>query len=164
MAEQLDRARLAKLMGMTTSDQDGEALNALRMANKLIAGAKLSWPEVLGFSSSTRQQPFEGFSYEAARKYSADFGDAMRGYNSTASNAFARAMQSEKADVAKHRVMLDEILKRDLGRGKRDHFLSIRRNHALTGAISTNHRAQIARAFYSQDGWDQPLGGENEKR
>ena len=79
-------------------------------------------------------------------------------YNTTASRAFERAMQSEKADIAKHRVMLDEILKRELPRPKREHFLSIQREHVRTGAISTNHRAQIARAFYSQDGWDRPLG------
>lgn len=34
-------------MLMTTSDSDGEALNALRMANKLLAAEALRWPDVL---------------------------------------------------------------------------------------------------------------------
>lgn len=49
----IDRARLSKLMGLTTSVHDGEALNALRMANKMLSEAKLSWFEVLG-SPTTR--------------------------------------------------------------------------------------------------------------
>lgn len=44
----MDRERLTKLLAMTTSDNDGEALNALRMANKLLAAEQLTWEEVLG--------------------------------------------------------------------------------------------------------------------
>lgn len=44
----MDLDRLAKLMGLTTSDQDGEALNAIRMANKLLAAEKTTWSEILG--------------------------------------------------------------------------------------------------------------------
>lgn len=40
--------RLRKLMGMTTSEHDGEALNALRMANAILAKAKLTWADMLG--------------------------------------------------------------------------------------------------------------------
>lgn len=43
----LDRARLTKLLAMTTSENDGEALNAMRMANKLLTAEKASWEEVL---------------------------------------------------------------------------------------------------------------------
>ena len=38
--------RLAKLLGMTGSDQDGEALSAIRMANKVLADAKLTWAQI----------------------------------------------------------------------------------------------------------------------
>ncbi len=37
---------------MTTSDNDGEALNALRMANKMLAAEKLTWDEVLAATGS----------------------------------------------------------------------------------------------------------------
>lgn len=37
-----------KLMMMTTSNSDGEALTALRKANKILADAKVSWIELLG--------------------------------------------------------------------------------------------------------------------
>lgn len=43
----LDRERLAKLLAMTASDKDGEALNAMRMANRVIEAAGLTWAEVL---------------------------------------------------------------------------------------------------------------------
>lgn len=47
----MDNDRLSKLMAMTTSDNDGEALNALRMANKMLSAEKLTWEEVLGAAS-----------------------------------------------------------------------------------------------------------------
>jgi hypothetical protein len=39
--------RLKKMMGLTFSDNDGEALNALRAANKVLQGKKLTWRDVL---------------------------------------------------------------------------------------------------------------------
>ncbi|MBF0507829.1 MAG: DUF2786 domain-containing protein [Deltaproteobacteria bacterium] len=39
--------RVTKLVGMTDSAFDGEALNAIRMANKLLKEHRLSWPQVL---------------------------------------------------------------------------------------------------------------------
>lgn len=43
----LDRAKLAKLLALTTSDNDGEALNAVRLANKLVKNANETWDSVL---------------------------------------------------------------------------------------------------------------------
>lgn len=43
----MDKVRLVKLLGMTTSEHDGEALNAMRMANDLIKAAGKTWEEVL---------------------------------------------------------------------------------------------------------------------
>lgn len=37
-----------KIMGMTFSDQDGEALNAIRKANAMLAKHNLDWYDVLG--------------------------------------------------------------------------------------------------------------------
>lgn len=43
----IDLDRLIKLMMMTTSNHDGEALTAMRMANADLSAAKLNWEEVL---------------------------------------------------------------------------------------------------------------------
>jgi len=44
----LDRERLAKVLAMTTSNHDGEALSAIRRANEILAGENLTWTELLG--------------------------------------------------------------------------------------------------------------------
>ena len=41
-----DFDRLRKTIGMTTSASDGEALNALRAANKILADNKVTWEDV----------------------------------------------------------------------------------------------------------------------
>lgn len=43
----LDRDKLAKVLAMTTSDTDPEALAAIRMANRMLAAAGLTWEAVL---------------------------------------------------------------------------------------------------------------------
>jgi hypothetical protein len=43
----LDRTRLAKVLAMTTSPHEGEALAAIRRANEIIQGEGLSWEQVL---------------------------------------------------------------------------------------------------------------------
>jgi hypothetical protein len=43
----LDRPRLARVLGMLGSSQDGEALAAARQAERLRAEAGLSWGEIL---------------------------------------------------------------------------------------------------------------------
>ena len=48
--------RFIKLMLMTTSVHDGEALNAIRMANRELAAMKLSWRDYLE-KSQVRQAP-----------------------------------------------------------------------------------------------------------
>lgn len=44
------RLRLTRLLGMIGSDGDGEALNAARMAQRLIGSEGLTWEEVLNSS------------------------------------------------------------------------------------------------------------------
>lgn len=41
-------SRLTKLLMMTTSDNDGEALVALRKANEMMRAKKISWMDVFG--------------------------------------------------------------------------------------------------------------------
>lgn len=42
------RGRLAKLLGMTGSDHDGEVLNAARMADRIVREQGTTWSDVLG--------------------------------------------------------------------------------------------------------------------
>jgi Protein of unknown function (DUF2786) len=44
----LDKDRLAKLLNLTESDQDGEALAAIRKANELLRQHETSWSAALG--------------------------------------------------------------------------------------------------------------------
>lgn len=46
-------AKFIKLMMMTTSENDGEALNALRMANAQLAAANINWEEFLTLVGTT---------------------------------------------------------------------------------------------------------------
>lgn len=43
-----DRALLSKLLGLTGSDHDGEALNAARKAAQLVRERGMTWPAILG--------------------------------------------------------------------------------------------------------------------
>ena len=46
------RDRLTKLLGMTQSSHDGEALNAMRLANRTLAENRITWREVLGTTTA----------------------------------------------------------------------------------------------------------------
>ena len=48
----MDRVRLVKLMMLTTSDSDGEALSAIRKANEFLKTHKKNWAEVLDIKPS----------------------------------------------------------------------------------------------------------------
>jgi len=43
----IDRKKLAKLLSLTSSDNDHESLSAIRCANDLIKKHKYSWDELL---------------------------------------------------------------------------------------------------------------------
>lgn len=51
--DQRDREKLIKLLGMIGSSADGEALNAARLANRLIQDRKLSWGDVINGHAAT---------------------------------------------------------------------------------------------------------------
>ena len=53
----LDTARLAALMGMTDSAHDGEALNAVRMANRLLRQSGHTWADVLTEAAPPQPPP-----------------------------------------------------------------------------------------------------------
>ena len=52
----LDRARLAKILGLIGSEHDGEVLTAARMAEKLRKEANISWDQLLTATPSAAVQ------------------------------------------------------------------------------------------------------------
>src|SRR5690349_19360119 len=53
-----DRTRLIRLLGMMGSDHDGEALNAARLADRLIRERRATWSEVVATGDPpVRPQP-----------------------------------------------------------------------------------------------------------
>ena len=56
----LDRERLIRLLGMTDSDQDAEALVAIRKSNEMLKAHGKSWSDVLGGPSTLEAyKPYE---------------------------------------------------------------------------------------------------------
>ena len=53
----MDRERLATVLGMMGSAHDGEALNAARLAVRMLKEAKATWPEVLRRAGRRRSGP-----------------------------------------------------------------------------------------------------------
>lgn len=53
------RERLGKVLGMTGSSHDGEVLAAVRRAQSIMVGAKLSWSDLLG--AQPQQQSGQNF-------------------------------------------------------------------------------------------------------
>lgn len=49
----LDRGKLIKIMMLSTSDADGECLNAIRAANSMLSKLKMNWEEVLSNHEGT---------------------------------------------------------------------------------------------------------------
>lgn len=46
--------RFLKLMRLTTSNRDGEALNAIRLANKMLKENNMQWDDIIGSGNTTR--------------------------------------------------------------------------------------------------------------
>jgi hypothetical protein len=55
---ELDKDRLAKLLSMTSSDHDAEALAAIRKANEFLRLHRKSWSEVLGTEPVIEPPPY----------------------------------------------------------------------------------------------------------
>lgn len=63
--EPKDRAQLLKLLGMTGSEHDGEALNALRMALTLMKRCKVTWADLIGTPAKSADDRLKD-AYESA--------------------------------------------------------------------------------------------------
>lgn len=86
----MDKAKLIKLLRMTTSPHDGEALNAIRMVNTMLETERLDWDQVVNGvalppPSMERQRPsldklgttpnkFAGFCYCCGSHVAAYYG------------------------------------------------------------------------------------------
>lgn len=58
----MDRNKMTKLLALTASDNDGEALNAIRAANRILKKEKLSWEKFLDVAGSKQKsQDAHGF-------------------------------------------------------------------------------------------------------
>jgi hypothetical protein len=76
----LDMKRLMQIMGMTGSDADGEALNAVRKANEMLRASNLTWTDVLRAPSSTGfgAPAFQDFRTPPSRRGTAQYGKPHR--------------------------------------------------------------------------------------
>lgn len=70
MAGSLDKEKFVKLLGLLTSNQDGEVLAAAKKSNEALKAAGLTWSEVFAFSDNPQ---FEGaLAYVDARSAKLD--------------------------------------------------------------------------------------------
>lgn len=54
-------ATFTKIMMLSTSENDGEALAALRKANSILADAKVTWAELLNATAQTASRPDQSY-------------------------------------------------------------------------------------------------------
>ena len=131
----MDMERLIKILGMTGSTHDGEALSALRMAQKLMAANGKTWKDLMGQPQARAEQRQQGWD------------DIMRAHN--AHRARQSAEQAQNAyrepnndDIAcKHEClrMLDECP--DLLTGWETEFLESFKDRPDHWAMSDKQRA-----------------------
>lgn len=67
----MDKSKLVKLLNLTASDADGEALTALRLATKMLKEADVTWESVL--SGSIKNYKTSEAEREYAKGYRAGF-------------------------------------------------------------------------------------------
>lgn len=69
----IDLAQLVKILNLTQSDSDGEALNALRMANSKLKAADLTWQDILSPNFKPKPEPRQYKFKEAPSTFNAGF-------------------------------------------------------------------------------------------
>lgn len=83
MSTTLDRDKFRRLMMMTTSENDGEALNALRLANHMLVAAGKTWLDVVPAGNSGGGGGGAVFNRSTGRgagraSFDSQFGERMR--------------------------------------------------------------------------------------
>jgi hypothetical protein len=84
-----DRERLVKLLAMTHSTSDGEALAAIRKCNELLTQQQLSWNDVLAPQGSRQPQ-------RTPREGSNPFRGGAAAFRASPSRAFEASIRREK--------------------------------------------------------------------
>jgi len=89
----LDYGRFLKVMALTTSDQDGEALAAIRTANRMLADARIEWKDVMMLVPRQPQQQARGF---ASQQYGSATENAHSSWYDGHDGDDLRAKQDER--------------------------------------------------------------------
>jgi hypothetical protein len=142
MSGGVDRDRLTKLMRMTESSADGEALNALRLANKMLREAGLHWGDVLGGSGTDRSHLVPP-------------SKRGRGFNPKPSGAaYGRRAESQKYDGSRGRNTGDDIAMMLDALGRRRNSIdfqmflgSVTQFWEKNGYLTDNQYAAILRSY-----------------
>lgn len=100
-------SRLIKMMGMTTSDNDGQALVALRAANRELVKLGKTWDDVLRGKIKVVANPFADIPQPAAPRM-ADV-TPTRSQTFQAAKSAAKAAQSKVSITLPVRTLLAEI-------------------------------------------------------
>jgi hypothetical protein len=73
----LDRLKLAQLLGMTGSVHDGEALNAMRAANRALRAAGKTWKDVIQVQDEAKRFTEQEVQAAMRRAYESGYADGM---------------------------------------------------------------------------------------
>jgi Protein of unknown function (DUF2786) len=103
--------RLSKLLELTSSDYDGEALAAARAAHRFLRSLGLTWAELLGTPAAARPQPVRGPWRLTIEDCLARPGSLMPWQAK-----FLRSLREFPRISPKQRTVLDQIAERVLGR------------------------------------------------
>lgn len=137
---------LLKLMRMTTSDNDGEALVAIRKANAMLAAEKKDWEDLIVRSSQVRSQDNSFRTPPSQRKPPPSrnpYADAWK-----RANPRPRTRPEPDSDLLDS--MLDVVLAEvDLSSSFYDLVRSIKRQFDEKGTIS-ERQAEVVRNAYNR--------------
>lgn len=129
----MDKSKLAKLLQMTTSDIEGEALTAMRMANKMVKDADLTWDQVLNdMRGHVSIQVFD-FTMKPGQGNPFDTGDAPDPHrNANVINQMFAMVYSVPADGSEFWTWLDSVKNQwdQNGRLTKTQYDGLRRSYA----------------------------------
>jgi hypothetical protein len=107
------RHRLAKLLGMTGSSHDGEALVAARMAGKLVRELGLTWEQAILPAAKPCEPPQAALPPDALRKA------RREGYEKGYQDGLAEARRALWPSTASWRAIAQDMLERSCAAGCR---------------------------------------------
>ncbi len=135
-----DFNRLVKFMELATSSNDGEALNALRMANKLLEANKVTWAKVFGRLVTIEVEEGAAVDPPPANRF--------QGGPVTPSPAQAAAKSQEQRDQDDHvrhvfQTCLDNVTSGDF----RKFILDLERQWQQKGRLSPAQHEALRRTY-----------------